>query len=171
MQAMIEDESKELCVRGPDEVQLQGMRGCSTVSWSVVDEHALWWGMLQHMAQIASASKKCTLDHRAAAWSQDADREALATAEDSAGDVGARLQQLDADTAALREQIASTEAGLASAQQQLAARKEEHVAAAATNRRALCESLRFCDADKGPADAAYFSCLFRDVAALHGLLG
>lgn len=69
---------------------------------------------------------------------QGADREALGNLEDSAGEVGARLQQLDADQAGLREQLGATEAGLAAAQQELGAKKREHEAAAAANRRALC---------------------------------
>jgi predicted nucleic acid-binding Zn-ribbon protein len=69
---------------------------------------------------------------------QGADQEALANLEDSAGEVGARLQQLDADQAGLREHIEATEAGLAAAQRELAAKKRAHEAAAAANRRALC---------------------------------
>ena len=69
---------------------------------------------------------------------QDADREALAVLEDGAGEVGGRVEQLQADQAALREQIAATQAALDAAKQQLAAKKAAHEAAASANRRAMC---------------------------------
>lgn len=74
-------------------------------------------------------------------------------AEDGAGEVGGRLQALQADQAALRERVAATQAALDEAKKQLAAKKAAHEASASANRRAMC-------ARWGPPPRALALCRF-----------
>ena len=90
---------------------------------------------------------------------QNADREALATLEDGAGEVGGRVQQLQADQAALREQVAATQAALDAAKRQLAASKAAHEAFASDNRRAMCVGTFFLALlDASPPRTLHPSC-------------